>query len=150
MDPPAGTVSPLMVMLLQLEAFDRAEYDETVQPWASTPNGELTAATAAAMYPQTMFKPKECDVQAIGLVGRLPSMPDTIRKLRPTKILRILRIAVETEYKLAYVSLDHDGRIILLGPFSFEAKRPGVAQDHAINRWGEACPQIGRYCPGIL
>jgi hypothetical protein len=82
MDPPAGTVSPLMVMLLQLMAFDRAEYDETVQPWASTPNGELTAAMAAAMYPQTMFKPKECDVQANELVGRMPSMSDAMLKAK--------------------------------------------------------------------
>ena len=56
-DPPAGTVSELMVMLLQLDALDRAEYVETVQPWADTPVGAL-AATKAAMYPQTIFESK--------------------------------------------------------------------------------------------
>ena len=54
-DPPAGTVSELMVMLLQPKAFDSAEYVETVQPWASTPIGELAATKAAAMYPQIML-----------------------------------------------------------------------------------------------
>jgi hypothetical protein len=37
MDPPAGTVIPWMVMLLQLDALESCEYDDTLQPWASTP-----------------------------------------------------------------------------------------------------------------
>jgi hypothetical protein len=72
MDPPAGTVSPLMVMLLQLEAFDRAEYVETVQPWASTPNGELIAATAAAIYPQTMSNQRSVMFKRMSLWGECP------------------------------------------------------------------------------